>query len=102
MTGKRPFGHYAAAISPLLPAMIYVGLAYYVPLQYQFVVEDAIARTWPFVYATAILIFYSASSFLLFKRHGMLTPAAALSATSPTVAAMVSLNRPGLIGGSNS
>ena len=45
MTGKRPFGHYAAAISPLLPAMIYVGLAYYMPLQYQFVVEDAVART---------------------------------------------------------
>lgn len=90
MIGKKPFWHYLAAVSPLLPAMIYAGLGYYRPLQYKFVVEDAMTRTWPLVYVIAILIFFTASSFLLLKRHGMLNAATALSAASPAVAAMVS------------
>jgi hypothetical protein len=90
MISKKPFRYYLATVLPLVPATIYVALAYYMPLQYQFVVEDAIARTWPAIYATAISIFYAASTFLLFKRHGILTPVAALLASTPAIASMIS------------
>jgi hypothetical protein len=90
MTGKTPSRYYLAVVSSLIPATIYVALAYYMPLQYQFVVEDAVARIWPAFYATAISIFYAASSFLLFKRHGILTPAPAFLAATPAIAATIS------------
>lgn len=90
MKQKTSFRQSLAVCSPLLPTLMYVSLAYLMPLQYRFVVEDAVARFWPAIYATAILMFYTASCFLLLKRHEILTPYSALLATAPTIAALIS------------
>jgi hypothetical protein len=84
------FRYSLAIVSPLLPALVYVALAFYMPLQYRFLVEDAVTQIWPTVFATAVLLFYSASSILLLKRHGISSPFAAIMTAAPTLAAMIS------------
>jgi hypothetical protein len=79
-----------AAGGAVLPAFAWVALMAARPPQYRLVVEVSLDKGWPVFLASTILLVGAVCTCLLLWRHRLLTPATALTAVVPTIAALTS------------
>ena len=81
----------ALAVALVLPALVYLAIAWVMPSQYRFVIVDAAQRGWPLVNALAAMILYLFILLWMLRGAGVADRRFAMLAATPLVAALLSI-----------
>lgn len=81
----------ATVASLLLPAGIYLAFAISTPPQYAYVVESAVDRVWPLLFALCASIFYFIATLQMMRSHGQLIRLNLVAASAHPLSFLVSM-----------